>query len=232
MSDKAGNPNTPQNNTGTGNDGVDGGDQGDPKDTKDTDTSWITESLSEDFHENEDLQGFESPDDLAKAYLENKDRLDGLPQVPESPDGYEIDTDETNEELVGKFKGLAHEMGLSQEQAAKLVEWNNGMLAQLTEDANTQHKEAMESLKKEWGGDWNQNVDHSRKAVGMVEQAVPGLKAFLDNTGLGDNPMLIRAFSEIGKRMDEGSLVESDTSPARKTTVAGRPMLNFPSMKE
>lgn len=216
-------PQDPQNNTGGDGGDLNGGDPQDPQ------TSWVNETLSESFHENESIKGFETPDALAQAYLDAQGKI---PQVPESADAYEIESDESNEQLVGEFKNYAHEIGLTQEQAKKLVDFNNGKLASLTEQANAKHKEAMDALKSEWGTAWDQNIDNSRKAVSLVEKSVPGLKEFLDSTGLGDNPTMIKAFADIGKRMGEGEFVKGEHKDHKRTTRDGRSMLSFPSMQD
>lgn len=145
---------------------------------------------------------------------------------PESPDKYQFDKLEVPEgvtpddSLDAWFRGVAHASGLTQEQAAGLRQAFNAVQVEAykaqvaaTEKARN---DASEALKKEWGGDYDANIEVMRRAVeGFGGQE---FKALMDSTGLGNNPVVIKVFHTIGKAMQEdgGLLGGGPSTPSTK----------------
>ena len=67
----------------------------------------------------------------------------------------------------------------------------------MEEQRAAQTEEGINSLKEEWGEAFEQNVFKAKAAVN--EFGGEQLKAYLNETGLGNDPNLIKAFAKIGE---------------------------------
>ena len=137
---------------------------------------------------------------------EEKDAFFNKLGRPEKVDGYELPTENMpevpiDEGLVGKFFDEAHRIGLSKQQAAALIRFQTeSMQDQMGEyeQENTQALENAEAaMRKEFGNAYEEKL-------GMAQQAVKQfggeeLVNYLNDTGLGNSPELIRTFANIAK---------------------------------
>lgn len=208
------------------------------QETQETSASWL-DSLSEDLRDNEDLKGFESLDDAAKALLEQKKAMADAPKPPESPDGYEFtipDGVDVDEDALGAFKKAAHELGLTAEQADKIV--------QLDLDRATQYAEAMKQaqeqaydkadaeLKKEWRGTaYKENMAAAKQAIDNFFG--DETKKLLKDKGLDSNPVFVKSMFDLSKAISEDVSVKGGKVTKRgiERGPDGRPVLQFNSMK-
>lgn len=197
-------------------------------------TSFL-DNLPEDLRNDPSLADFKSGEDLAKSYVHARSMIGADPnQViklpgpdedysevfnklgrPESPDGYELpETDvPIDENYQSEFLQKAHELGLTKNQAADLYKWNNdhvsNKLSEQQQNSQQAEQEAIEQLKQEWGEAYDQNA---RLATQTLEEfGGDELKQWLDETGAGNNPTLIKAFAEIGKAMSEDNAIDGET---------------------
>lgn len=132
-----------------------------------------------------------------------------------TPEGMEVDADMTN-----WYKQTAHELGLNQQQAAKLYEAYNNFAAQ-TGEANTVDVEAYQrdveqQLRQEYGQAFE---DRLQQGMGVMAQfGNPEMLEveMADGTRLGDNPDFIRLMGDLGafiqERMGEDTLEGVKTS--------------------
>jgi len=69
-------------------------------------------------------------------------------------------------------------------------------------------KETITGLQKEWGDKFDHNVQRVRFAIGEVGKAigVPDLAKQLEEEGLGNNGLLIKAFEHVSKFYNEDDL--------------------------
>ena len=116
------------------------------------------------------------------------------------------------QEAMGEFSAAAREMGLTQEQAQKLVD----MHAKNWMGAQAEFEQQMIRMREEWGqqlrkhpeyggAKLEENLGHARRFIdkfGGVE-----LRKALDETGVGNHPVFFAAFAQAGKLMAEDSLV-------------------------
>ena len=129
---------------------------------------------------------------------------------PEKPEEYGLTAPEGvakqvwNEQEVKDFSGLAHKLGLSKKSANALVSWQAERLSkayeaqsQMADQAKTQ---AVDSLKKEWGGDFDKNVDLAKKAA----QTFGGDE--LLSHPLSNDPAFIKAMARAGAAISEDKL--------------------------
>ena len=219
--------------------------------------SW-KESLPEDIKEDPSLGSIEPVENLAKSYV-NAQRLIGKDKIvvpgefateeewktnvfsklglPDSVDKYEIQVaggEALDQEFFGGFKKAAHEAGVLPTQAQKIFDWygkeavRQGEAA--TQAAQTNVNEKVEELKKDWGGAYEAKVKAAQAAVAHFTDT--DFKEYLDESGLGNDPNLIKTFAKIGETLTEDQFKESGpvklgTTPtdaqAQINTVMGDP---------
>ena len=183
------------------------------------------EVVAEDKKEEEVSE--EAPKEEVKAEEKSEEKEQEVPKVPESyedftlPEGLEPDEARSEE-----FKGVAKELGLSQEQAQGLVTF---ALEAETKAAEAQVKD-WEATQDQWRSDTKNDeeiggeklketrVDVS-KAVGHFGN--DAFKELLDITGVGDHVEMVRFLSKVGALMKEGGLnvdnseVDTPKDPAK-----------------
>lgn len=115
--------------------------------------------------------------------------------------------------------------GLSQEEAQKLLERDNGILASYAERQKEQFAQTrttwVEAIKtdKELGGDkLSKNMELAKRALDRFGSQ--SFKDALNETGLGDHPELVRVFYRIGKLMaNDSTVLGGDHAGAKKSTA-------------
>lgn len=124
------------------------------------------------------------------------------PEKPSVPEKYQFDLPEGSEltPMLEAFTPTFKELGLTQEAAGKLL----GVYQQQLEAAQErQLKQWAEQAKadKEIGAKFDENIGIAQKAVARF--FTPEFKAFLDSTGLGNHPDMIRGLLAIGRQISE-----------------------------
>ena len=152
-----------------------------------------------------------------------------------APEGFELDT-----ELVDQFSPLAKELGLSNEQAQKLVDMYGSRIASIQKgQVEAWHNQitgwATEvKADPEIGG---KQLDQTIKAakIALNKYGSDGLKAMMDppseknpnGLGLGNHPEVIRILARIGRSMAEDSgHVRKENTPE----IVEKAKLMFPGM--
>lgn len=148
-----------------------------------------------------------SPEDLARFHSRHG--------RPETADGYDfgLPADSGGREVSGALEQAArswfHEAGLSQHQAEVLHRhWTEfaGTHAREAEHLAEETRAAAErELRGEWGRAYERRVAAAARAV--AEFGGTALAEYLDETGLGNDPRLVRAFAGIADQIGEDSLV-------------------------
>ena len=143
------------------------------------------------------------------------------------PEGVGPDT-----EMLGEVTPVFKELGLSQEQAQKLVDFDVKYRVAHHEKAQQEFQQA----RKEWvtqiksdaelgGAAFNTTVKNAGKAVKQFGDAE--LQDLLNKTGLGDHPSFVRAFSKIGALLGEDTTVSGESRSPVQTAA----QLLYPTMK-
>lgn len=139
--------------------------------------------------------------------------------VPNEVNGYEITTGdipegtELDEARIGSFKEIAHELGLTNEQAQAIVNWEleSGAknLEQIEQAEELSVREAEDTLRKEWGGnDYEYNMG---KVANVMDYL--GLGEFKDDPSIGNNVDFIKAvFENIVPIISEDEIIEDGMS--------------------
>lgn len=145
--------------------------------------------------------------------------------LPEKLDAYEVKMAEgatLDEAFVGKFKEAAFNAGILPKQAQALADWfveaNKGAEEELGKSRAQSQEQAITGLKKEWGAAFQSNVLKAQKAV--VQYGDAQLVEFLEKTGLGNEPSLIKLFAKIGDSIKEDSVVHTGEKGPQAMTPA------------
>jgi hypothetical protein len=121
----------------------------------------------------------------------------------EMPEGVELDV-----QLMEQAQPLFKELGLNQEQAQKLVDFQ----AAQVQASQTGQAEAFNQLKQDWqaqsksdneiGGDkFDESVSDAREALGKF--GTPELTKLLNDFGVGNHPEMIRFMAKVGNLTKE-----------------------------
>lgn len=227
----------------TGDNGGAGAEAGAVETSTNQTSSWV-ENLQPEDQAYVGNKGWESPVDMFKSYRnlekfaggsKNLVELPGADAEPEamdqffnklgrpsSPDKYSFEPIEGADENVdGWFRNTAHELGLTDQQAAKLYGSYNEMAQQqgqsMADQLAVQSEQEIKGLEKEWGRDYQKNIDQGQiavRALGYDEESLQQIEAKL---GTAD---MLKLFSNIGSRMGEDSFKTGDNTGGFGTTGA------------
>ncbi len=132
---------------------------------------------------------------------------------PEKAEGYNIKPEAGGDENFIKFaQGMFHEVGLTKSQGEKLAakwdEYIQGQNKSYVEQHTTKVQQENESLKKEWGQAYNQNVEIGRNAVakfGIDKETLDKLENVMGFAGL------IKFAHSLGKGLGEDNFIGPDS---------------------
>lgn len=148
---------------------------------------------------------------------DEEQKQEGAPEKYEftAGEGVELDT-----EALKDFEPVARDLNLTNEQAQKLVDVYPKILAGVQQrQAEAWQKQTegwAETVKadKEIGGDkLTANLSAAQRALDQF--GTPELKEYLNATGLGNHPDLVKTFVKIGKAMSEDGMVTGKESGQR-----------------
>lgn len=148
---------------------------------------------------------------------DKEQKQDGAPEKYEfkGGEGVELDT-----EALKDFEPVARDLNLTNEQAQKLVDAYPKILAGVQQrQAEAWQKQTegwAETVKadKEIGGDkLTANLSAAQRALDQF--GTPDLKEYLNATGLGNHPDLVKTFVKIGKAMSEDGMVDGSNQGQR-----------------
>ncbi|MFS9552482.1 peptidase [Klebsiella pneumoniae] len=148
---------------------------------------------------------------------EEEQKQEGAPEKYEftAGEGVELDT-----EALKDFEPVARDLNLTNEQAQKLVDAYPKILAGVQQrQAEAWQKQTegwAETVKadKEIGGDkLTANLSAAQRALDQF--GTPELKEYLNATGLGNHPDLVKTFVKIGKAMSEDGMVDGSNQGQR-----------------
>ncbi|HAR04270.1 MAG TPA: hypothetical protein DCR72_01620 [Pseudomonas sp.] len=119
---------------------------------------------------------------------------------------------ELDTEVLDSFKGIAKELGITQEAAQKLIDLQGQLEAkravaqqqQLAEQAQ-QWADAVKADKEIGGENYDKSVATAVKAIEQFGS--PELRNLLSETGIGNHPELVKFCHRIGKALSEDNLV-------------------------
>ena len=151
--------------------------------------------------------------------------------VPGKPEEYELPFDKKdanyNAEMDSAVRQMFHKVGVDKNQAKALLaefgvidkkfgganmEKVRQTVAQeisdlIKADSDKVMADAATALKSEWADKYDANISLAMKTADNVEKVVPGFKQFSIDSGMGNNPFLLKAFAFIGSAISEAQFV-------------------------
>jgi len=128
---------------------------------------------------------------------------------PETSEKYNFAIPEThskffNEEQVKQFKNVAHQIGLNNDQAKALIDFQVKSVDFENQRRNSEmtlgKKSTEEALHKEWGYDYDNKVRAAQRAMSVY--ADEDLIQLLD-TEAGNHPSVVKLFARLGEDITE-----------------------------
>lgn len=142
---------------------------------------------------------------------------EGAPEKYEFSAGEGVELDSA---ALADFEPVARELNLTNEQAQKLVD----AYPKILEGVQQRQTEAWQAQTEEWAAkvkaDKEIGGDKLTANIGVAQRALdqfgtPELKEYLNATGLGNHPDLVKTFVKIGKAMSEDGMVSGGNTGQR-----------------
>ena len=192
----------------------------------------LQDMLPNELRELNALKDFKTPADLAKSYVNTKEKIGSMVSIPgddadvetrskfynricrpETIEGYDFDpkaveglngATAVNKENVIAFKEKAHELGLTKGQAQGLMDHIQTGFSQQLQQQAVALAEAVDKTSKELRTDWGINYD---KNMGNVDTALSQFFSKEDGVLLkqasAQYPGLMKSLSQIGSTISE-----------------------------
>ncbi|GAL57161.1 hypothetical protein EV102420_06_00350 [Pseudescherichia vulneris NBRC 102420] len=157
----------------------------------------------------------EKPDGEKK---QEEKKPEGAPEKYEfkAAEGQELDAT-----ALEQFEPIARELNLTNEQAQKMVDLYGTQILPMVQK---QQAEAWQKTTEQWAADVKADKeiggDKLTANIGVAQRALetfgtPDLKEYLNASGLGNHPELIKVFVKVGKAMSEDGMVTGKESGQR-----------------
>lgn len=190
----------------------------------DNPTDWRS-GLSEELQNDATIQNINDIESAAKTLVHQQKRMGSLVPIPKTDEEraelydklgrpeeagkYEVNIPDTHqqffsEENVNQFKNVAHQIGLNNDQVNALINYQLGAiehdLKQSEYAAVSDKGSTEESLKQEWGFDYDKKLRSAHRALDVYGD--DELRALMDG-GAGNHPAVIRLFARLGEDVTE-----------------------------
>ena len=196
--------------------------------------SEFLQQLPEEIRDHPSLQSINDIGNLGLSYV-NAQRLIGADKIPlpknpteddlsniysrlgrpDEPSGYAIQADGQilTEGDVNTYTDIAHKLGLSKAQANGILDYYRSSIQQTTEamskDSEQQRQQIEQSLKAEWGADYDAKVTQANRAVSDIAGEDLLQMVLEDGTKVGNHPAFIKAFANFADF--KNSVTKEDT---------------------
>jgi hypothetical protein len=158
--------------------------------------------------------GEKQQDDAAKEPEAKADEPEGAPETYDlkAPEGLEVD-----DGLLADLGFWARKLDLTNEATQKLVDDGLKDYAELVQTRTA-------AMRAEWvaeakadpdigGKAFDANLEIAHKAINEVAKEVPGFRELLNVSGMGDHPVMIRAWHWVGRSISEDAYVSGGDAP-------------------
>jgi len=130
---------------------------------------------------------------------------------PENPEGYEVPPVEgaeafRNENIENSLKQIAHAEGVSKQAFEHIVK---GYYDQLLADTQASREQGETALKQELGAGYDESMTIARR---FCEECSDEFRELLDSSGLGNNPIFVKEFINLGKKTASSPIIKGDSS--------------------
>lgn len=144
-----------------------------------------------------------------------------VPNLAPAPEGYipppanaseygfePIEGFEEDPNSLAEYAARAHELGLNAQQARGVREWLASNISEAEKQDHDSQVQQIEALQKEWGPAFESQVRLAQTAAAhyLDEGTMEWLNS-PDGQAIGNHPMMIKMFAEIGKTMNEPDVV-------------------------
>ena len=208
------------------------------------------ETLSEDTRKLGDFSKFASSDDIAKSYAnleaklgsdtvivpgdnatpEQRSEFYGKIGRPEKSSDYQLPSIEglpdgaIPDARVNEFRSVAHEIGLTQPQVARLMAWHGGAakddIATIGQAQEDQARQWQGQVRQEHGTAYDQVVNMSNRAIRDLN--IPGLSEALKSTGAANHPAFVNLFHKVARMTAQDTIVAGEGSGFKMGPEAAR----------
>lgn len=165
--------------------------------------------------------------DIDGVLLKDDEKLFDKLGRPETADGYKLEElipeEYRSEDLsvmpeIQDFKSIAHEIGLTDAQAKRLVEMRMGSIQAMDADQQAKAEAAQAELHKIWGQDFDNRLSAARQVAKIYSEKYGDHMDSLINSPVGNNPAFLNILSELAsvykeKGHDKMSNTEFGTTP-------------------
>lgn len=197
------------------------------------------EMIPEDLRASASLNDINNVGDLAKSYVHAQQMIGrarvalpgenatdaerqeffeaiGRPKTPDEygikkPDEYPKDLP-YSEEITKGFTNLAHEIGLTKDQAAKIHDWYvKGEMSNyqnLNQQVQQEFADQMKELMNEYGSEAVLNERLNIAQFALRQLGDEETTSWLEETGLGNHPKIIKIFAKAGQMLREDGLLQ------------------------
>ena len=153
--------------------------------------------------------------------------------LPESVEKYEVtpsDPKTVDKDFFGAFKQQAFDLGILPHQAQKLSTWydekSKSLISTIEDQKAIESKEKLEALRKEWGQGFDTKTLAARAAIKQFDDEENTFSEYLNTSGLGNDPILIKFFNKIGESMNEDSFKGDSIANIGKTPEQAQAEIN------
>lgn len=125
-------------------------------------------------------------------------------------------------ETFEAFKNLAREINLTEEQAQKLVDYESSLVERGHADAQEEKRQTLERWAQQtrtlYGAKLEEEISFALRAADAF--GGPDFRALLEDTGLGNHPVIIRMLSGVGKAIGEDAFPGGKPAAPQDKTFA------------
>ena len=182
-------------------------------------------SLPDELKNDATLQNFKDVESLAKTVVHQQKVLGSripIPKTdeerselytklgrPETADKYELNIPQTHtsyfkEDNLNEFRNVAHNIGLNNQQVEALLNYQiktiDNDISNEPAKFENEKRETTETLKKEWGLDYERNIRSAERALDVYGD--DDMKELI-KSGAGNHPTVIKLFSRLGQEVTE-----------------------------
>lgn len=139
-----------------------------------------------------------TPEDIGKFY----NRI-GRPEAANGYEAPEIEGFNISEERWNGFSSKAHELGLTQQQLAGLVEWDAGNNSTASSAATQAHEDSHSRLAEAWGENAGANYEMARRTGLEIFTAEERKALGMSDVSKDWNPVLVSALARVSERLQD-----------------------------
>lgn len=171
------------------------------------------------------------PDDQASP--EDRDEFYRKLGRPEKPEDYKLPTNigkyTIPQQFAKEMQNMAFELGLTGQQAvgfykAQVQKYHENM-SQAVDRYRTEMVEGERALKKEWGKDFEVNLDVARR--GYLSFADKDISKLLNDMGIANNPAVLKFFHRVGQKiLGDKQVPGTAPTPAKSEYVVSYKPMN------